>query len=74
VLASYDRLRTCLFDFDGVSTKTANLHATARKVLFDAYPRERAARTGERFRLGEPGPGRNPNAPTPRLLGKGGGR
>jgi hypothetical protein len=42
--------------------------------MFDPYPRERAARTGERLRLGEPGPGRNADVATPRLLSEGGGR
>jgi beta-phosphoglucomutase-like phosphatase (HAD superfamily) len=39
-----------LFDLDGVLTKTARVHAAAWKEMFDAYQRERAARTGERFR------------------------
>ena len=42
--------------------------------MFDAYPRERAARTGERLRLGEPGPGRNADVAPPGLLSEGGGR
>jgi beta-phosphoglucomutase-like phosphatase (HAD superfamily) len=45
-----------LFDFDGVLTKTATLQAAAWKEMFDAYPREGAARTGERFRFREPRP------------------
>jgi beta-phosphoglucomutase-like phosphatase (HAD superfamily) len=45
-----------LFDFDRVLTKMANLHAAAWKAVFDAYPRERAAPAGERFRLKAPGP------------------
>jgi beta-phosphoglucomutase-like phosphatase (HAD superfamily) len=63
-----------LFDFDDVLTKTAKVHAAAWKEMFDAYPRDSAARTGERFRLGEPGPGRNADVATPRLLSEGGGR
>jgi len=39
----------CLFDLDGVLTKTAKVHAAAWKEMFDAYLRERAARTGEPF-------------------------
>jgi phosphoglycolate phosphatase-like HAD superfamily hydrolase len=74
VLGLPDRLHACLFDFDGVLTKKAKVHAVAWKEMFDAYPWERAARTGERFRLGEPGPGRNSDAPAPRLLSEGGGR
>src|SRR6476646_10907717 len=42
-------IRACLFDLDGVLTPTAVVHAAAWKQMFDAYLRERAARTGERF-------------------------
>jgi hypothetical protein len=42
--------------------------------MFDAYPRERAARTGERFRLKAPGPRRNADIAAPGLLSEGGGR
>jgi beta-phosphoglucomutase family hydrolase len=41
--------RACLFDLDGVLTKTAVVHARAWKEMFDAYLRERAARTGDPF-------------------------
>lgn len=34
---------TCLFDLDGVLTKTAQLHAAAWKQMFDAFLLERAA-------------------------------
>jgi beta-phosphoglucomutase-like phosphatase (HAD superfamily) len=45
-----------LFDFDGVFIKTAKVHAAAaRKEMFDAHPREQAARSGERFRFNGPG-------------------
>jgi beta-phosphoglucomutase family hydrolase len=44
-----DGIRVCLFDLDGVLTKTARVHAEAWKEMFDAYLRERAARTGEEF-------------------------
>jgi beta-phosphoglucomutase family hydrolase len=44
-----DGIRACLFDLDGVLTKTARVHAEAWKEMFDAYLRERAARTGEEF-------------------------
>jgi beta-phosphoglucomutase family hydrolase len=37
----------CLFDLDGVVTKTAVVHAAAWKEMFDAFLRERE---GERFR------------------------
>src|ERR671939_1243429 len=39
----------CLFDLDGVLTRTAKVHAAAWEEMFDAYLRERAARTGEEF-------------------------
>jgi beta-phosphoglucomutase family hydrolase len=42
-------IRACLFDLDGVLTQTASVHAAAWKEMFDAYLRERAARTGEPF-------------------------
>jgi beta-phosphoglucomutase family hydrolase len=44
-----DGVTACLFDLDGVLTQTAKVHAAAWKQLFDAYLRERAARTGEEF-------------------------
>lgn len=39
----------CLFDLDGVLTKTANVHAAAWKEMFDAFLRARAERSGEAF-------------------------
>jgi beta-phosphoglucomutase family hydrolase len=42
-------VRACLFDLDGVLTKTAKVHAAAWKEMFDEYLRDRAARTGEKF-------------------------
>ena len=44
-----DNVRACLFDLDGVLTRTATVHAAAWKEMFDYYLRERAARTGEEF-------------------------
>jgi beta-phosphoglucomutase family hydrolase len=44
-----DNVSACLFDLDGVLTKTAKVHAAAWKEMFDAYLRERAGRTGEPF-------------------------
>jgi beta-phosphoglucomutase family hydrolase len=44
-----DPIQACLFDLDGVLTDTASVHAAAWKQMFDAYLRERAARTGEPF-------------------------
>ena len=42
-----DRVKACLFDLDGVLTKTAVVHAAAWKQMFDDYLRERAGREGE---------------------------
>ena len=39
----------CLFDLDGVVTKTALVHAAAWKQMFDAFLREYAAETGTTF-------------------------
>ena len=44
-----DSVRACLFDLDGVLTRTATVHAAAWKEMFDSYLRERAARTEEEF-------------------------
>ena len=44
-----DGVRACLFDLDGVLTKTAVVHAAAWREMFDAYLHERAARSGEQF-------------------------
>jgi beta-phosphoglucomutase family hydrolase len=49
VLGLPNGVRACLFDLDGVLTKTATVHAAAWKQMFDAYLRERAERTGEAF-------------------------
>jgi beta-phosphoglucomutase family hydrolase len=45
-----DRIQACLFDLDGVLTMTAKVHAAAWKQTFDAYLRDRGARTGQAFR------------------------
>jgi beta-phosphoglucomutase family hydrolase len=42
-------IRACLFDLDGVLTKTAQLHAEAWKQTFDAFLRERSVREPEPF-------------------------
>jgi beta-phosphoglucomutase family hydrolase len=39
-------LRACLFDLDGVLTRTAVVHAAAWKEMFDAFLAEQAGRTG----------------------------
>jgi beta-phosphoglucomutase family hydrolase len=44
-----DGVTACLFDLDGVLTQTAKVHAAAWQEMFDAYLRERAARTGQQF-------------------------
>jgi beta-phosphoglucomutase family hydrolase len=44
-----DGIEACLFDLDGVLTKTAKVHAAAWKEMFDGYLRQRAERTGEQF-------------------------
>jgi beta-phosphoglucomutase family hydrolase len=49
VLGLPDKVRVCLFDLDGVLTKTAEVHAAAWKEMFDAYLRERATKSGEQF-------------------------
>ncbi|MDP8950057.1 MAG: beta-phosphoglucomutase family hydrolase [Actinomycetota bacterium] len=49
-----DNVRACLFDLDGVLTRTATVHAAAWKEMFDGYLRERAARTGEEFHPFDP--------------------
>ena len=40
-------VRACLFDLDGVLTKTATVHASAWKQTLDTFLRRRAERTGE---------------------------
>jgi beta-phosphoglucomutase family hydrolase len=40
-------IRACLFDLDGVLTRTARVHATAWKEMFDAFLRDRAAQTDD---------------------------
>jgi beta-phosphoglucomutase family hydrolase len=45
-----DTIRACLFDLDGVLTRTAKVHAAAWKSMFDAYLQQRARRTDEPFR------------------------
>src|SRR5437868_1377508 len=42
-------VRACLFDLDGVLTQTARVHAAAWKEMFDAFLRERAERSREKF-------------------------
>lgn len=44
-----DHIRACLFDMDGVLTKTATVHAAAWKEMFDAYLRQHAEASGTEF-------------------------
>jgi beta-phosphoglucomutase family hydrolase len=44
-----DDVSVCLFDLDGVLTKTAEVHAAAWKEMFDAYLRKRETITREPF-------------------------
>ncbi|GAA4215003.1 beta-phosphoglucomutase family hydrolase [Microbispora amethystogenes] len=44
-----ERVRGCLFDMDGVLTRTARVHAAAWKEMFDAFLRDRALATGTPF-------------------------
>jgi beta-phosphoglucomutase family hydrolase len=44
-----DGITACLFDMDGVVTRTAVLHCAAWKEMFDDFLRERAAETGGEF-------------------------
>jgi beta-phosphoglucomutase family hydrolase len=44
-----DGVAACLFDMDGVVTKTAIVHAAAWKQMFDDFLRERAKSTGTEF-------------------------
>src|SRR5919197_2464495 len=49
-----DAIQACLFDLDGVLTKTAELHAAAWREMFDAFLRERAGRVGTPFEPFDP--------------------
>jgi beta-phosphoglucomutase family hydrolase len=47
VIGLPDGIRGCLFDLDGVLTKTAKVHDAAWKEMFDSFLRQRAASTGQ---------------------------
>jgi len=49
VLGLPDSVRGCLFDLDGVLTKTAQVHDAAWKQMFDEFLRQRAETTGQAF-------------------------
>jgi beta-phosphoglucomutase family hydrolase len=44
-----DEVQACLFDLDGVVTKTALVHAAAWKEMFDEFLRQHAEQTGTEF-------------------------
>ncbi|MFE2480011.1 beta-phosphoglucomutase family hydrolase [Streptomyces sp. NPDC001194] len=44
-----DHISACLFDLDGVLTRTAKVHAAAWKAMFDDYLRRRAEHDGSAF-------------------------
>ncbi|GAA2408735.1 beta-phosphoglucomutase family hydrolase [Actinomadura vinacea] len=49
-----DETEACLFDLDGVLTRTAAVHAAAWREMFDEYLRARAERAGEPFKPFDP--------------------
>lgn len=49
VLGLPNSVRACLFDLDGVLTRTAKVHAAAWKVMFDAFVRRHAQQTNTTF-------------------------
>ena len=51
-----DGITACLFDLDGVLTRTPTVHNAAWKATFDGFLEARAARTGEPFVPFDPGP------------------
>jgi len=44
----------CLFDLDGVLTKTAQVHAAAWKQMFDGFLLDRSRQAGKHFRMFDP--------------------
>jgi beta-phosphoglucomutase family hydrolase len=49
VLGLPESVHACLFDLDGVLTDTASVHTKAWKVMFDAFLKDHAEKTGEEF-------------------------
>jgi len=49
VLGLPDSIRVCLFDLDGVLTKTAEVHAAAWREMFDSFLAAWAQRSGQPF-------------------------
>jgi beta-phosphoglucomutase family hydrolase len=54
VLGLPDHVTACLFDMDGVLTRTATVHNAAWTETFDEFLRRRSARTGEPFAAFDP--------------------
>jgi len=50
VLGLPDGIQACLFDLDGVLTKTASVHAAAWRDMFDDFLRRRAESEGSEYR------------------------
>ena len=50
VLGLPDGIQACLFDLDGVLTKTAAVHAAAWRDMFDDFLRKRAESDASEFR------------------------
>src|SRR5215208_6922890 len=50
VIGLPDSVRACLFDLDGVLTRTATVHAVAWKEMFDGYLRERGRSSSRSIR------------------------
>jgi beta-phosphoglucomutase family hydrolase len=49
VLGLPEPVHACLFDLDGVLTDTASVHTKAWKAMFDAFLKQRAEQSGEKF-------------------------
>jgi beta-phosphoglucomutase family hydrolase len=49
VLGLPESVHACLFDLDGVLTDTASVHTKAWKVMFDAFLKEHAEQSGQKF-------------------------
>ncbi|WP_196814490.1 HAD family phosphatase [Nocardia sp. BMG111209] len=54
VLGLTEAIRGCLFDMDGVLTRTADVHTAAWQQMFDEFLRDRSAKQGNDFRAFDP--------------------
>ena len=54
MLGLADGIRGCLFDLDGVLTKTEQVHDAAWQEMFDAYPGERTRQMGQPYVPSDP--------------------